>query len=50
MEIMKMFQNKLLDNFYPESHVRDVPFAVVWNVLAANENNSVNQPSMNRTL
>ena len=37
----------LLDNFYPELRVRDVAFAVVWNVLAADENNSVNQPSMN---
>jgi hypothetical protein len=36
-----------LDNFYPESHIRDVAFAVVWNALAANENNSVNRPSMN---
>jgi hypothetical protein len=35
------------DNLYPESHLRDVTFAVVWNVLAADENKSVNQPSMN---
>jgi hypothetical protein len=35
------------DNFYPESHLCDVTFAVVWNVLVADENNSVNQPSMN---
>jgi hypothetical protein len=38
---------KLMDNFYPESHVRDLAFAVVWNVLAADEHNSVNQSSMN---
>ena len=31
-----------LDNLYPESHMRDVIFAVVWNVLAADENKSVN--------
>jgi hypothetical protein len=37
----------LIDNFYPESWVRNVAFAVVWNVLVADENNSVNQPSMN---
>ncbi len=37
---------KNLDNFYPESHIRNVAFAVVWNVLAADGNNSVNQPSM----
>jgi hypothetical protein len=36
-----------LDNLYPESHLRDVTFAVVWNVLVADENKSVNQPSMN---
>ena len=36
-----------LDNLYPESHLCDVTFAVVWNVLAADENNSVNRPSMN---
>jgi len=35
------------DNLYPESHLCDVTFAVVWNVLAADENNSVNRPSMN---
>ncbi len=45
MEIMKMFKKKL-DN-YPESHIHDVTFAVVWNVLAADENNSINQSSMN---
>jgi hypothetical protein len=36
-----------LDNLYPESYIRDVAFAVVWNVLAADENNSLNRPSMN---
>ncbi len=36
-----------LDNLYPESYLRDLTFAVVWNVLAAHENKSVNQPSMN---
>jgi hypothetical protein len=41
---------KVFDNLYPESHLCDVTFAVVWNVLAADENKSVNQPSMNRTL
>ena len=30
------------DNLYPESHLGDVTFAVVWNVLAADENKSVN--------
>jgi hypothetical protein len=39
--------NMFLGNLNPESHLRDVTFAVVWNVLAANENKSVNQPSMN---
>ncbi len=38
---------KFLDNLYPESHLFDVTFAVVWNLLAADENNSVNRPSMN---
>jgi len=38
---------KFFDNLYPESHLHDVTFAVVRNVLAADENNSVNQPSMN---
>jgi hypothetical protein len=32
---------------YPESHLRDITFAVVWNVLAADEIKSVNRPSMN---
>jgi hypothetical protein len=35
------------DNLYLESHLRDVTFAVVWNVLVADENKSVNRPSMN---
>ncbi len=38
---------RFFGNLYPESHLGDVKFAVVWNVLAADENNSVNQPSMN---
>ncbi len=33
---------KVLDNLYPESHLPDVTFAVVWNVLVADENKSVN--------
>ncbi len=36
-----------LDDLHPESHLCDVTFAVVWNVLAADENKSVNRPSMN---
>ena len=39
--------NKFFDNLYPESDLLDVTFAVVWNILAADENSSVNQPSMN---
>ena len=39
--------NKFFDNLYPESDLRDVTFAVVWNILAADENRSVNRPSMN---
>ncbi len=35
---------KVLNNLYPESHLCDVTFAVVWNVLAADGNKSVNQP------
>jgi hypothetical protein len=35
-------QKKLMDNFYPGLRVRDVAFAVVWNVFAADENKSVN--------
>jgi hypothetical protein len=31
--------NFFLDNLYPESCICDVAFAVVWNVLAADENN-----------
>jgi hypothetical protein len=42
-DVPKMF----FDNVYPESHLRDLTFAVVWNVLMADENKSVNQPSMN---
>ena len=38
---------KFIDNWYSESHIRDVTFLVVWNVLVADENKSVNQPSMN---
>jgi hypothetical protein len=34
--------NFFFDILYPESHLRDVPLAVVWNVLAADENKSVN--------
>jgi hypothetical protein len=34
------------DNLYPASHLCDVTFAVVWNVLVADEK-SVNRPSMN---
>jgi hypothetical protein len=49
MEVNKTMygSKKVFDNLYPESHLRDVTFAVVWNVLAADENNSVNQPSIN---
>jgi hypothetical protein len=36
-----------LDNTYPESHIRDVTFAVVWNVSMADENKNVNRPSVN---
>jgi hypothetical protein len=36
---------QFLDNLNP--HIRDVTFAVVWNVLTADENKSVNRPSMN---
>ncbi len=39
--------NKFFDNLYPESDLGDVTFAVVWNILAADENRSVNQPWMN---
>jgi hypothetical protein len=44
MEILKMSKKSIFDNLYPESHLRDVTFAVVWNVLAADENKSVNRP------
>jgi hypothetical protein len=37
----------IMDNFNPDLRIRDVAFAVVWNVLAADDNKSVNQPSMN---
>jgi hypothetical protein len=33
---------RFLDHLYPESHLHDVTFAVVWNALAADENKSVN--------
>jgi hypothetical protein len=39
--------NKFFDNLYPDSDLRDVTFAVVWNILSADENRSVNQPSIN---
>jgi hypothetical protein len=38
---------KFFDNSFPKSHLCDVTFADVWNVLAADDNTSVNQPSMN---
>jgi hypothetical protein len=38
---------KFFGNLYPESHLHDFTFAVVWNVLVAEENKSVNRPSMN---
>ncbi len=38
---------RFFDNLYPESHIPDVIFAFVWNVLTADEKRSVNQPSMN---
>ncbi len=38
---------QLLDIFYIDSCMCDIAFAVVWNVLVADENNSVNQLSMN---
>jgi hypothetical protein len=41
------FPNMFLDNLYPESHFCNITFAAVWNVLVADENKSVNQPSMN---
>ncbi len=36
------FPKKFFDSLYPESHLRDVTFAVVWNILAVDENRSVN--------
>jgi hypothetical protein len=33
---------KIFDSLYPESDLRDVTFAVVWDILAADENRSVN--------
>ncbi len=44
---MKMSPKRILTNLYPESYLCDVLFAGVWNVLAADENKSVNKPSMN---
>ncbi len=50
---MTMFGNnedvpeKLWDNFYTDSGIHDVMFAVVRNILAADEKDSVNQPSTN---
>ncbi len=38
--------NKFFDKFVSRIR-RDVTFAVVWNILAADENRSVNQPLMN---
>ncbi len=49
---MTMYENNedvprmFFDNLYQESHLRDVTFAVVWNVIVADENKSVNRPSM----
>ncbi len=40
---------RFFDNLYPESDLCDVTFPVVWNILAADKNRSVNGPSMNRT-
>jgi hypothetical protein len=39
-----VLKKKNLDNLCPESCIHGVAFAVVWNVFAADENNSVNQP------
>ena len=41
MEVNKTIYGNILDNLNPESHLRDVTFAVVCNVIAADENNSV---------
>ncbi len=35
------------DNSFPESYLRDVTFAIVWNVVVADDSTSVNQPPMN---
>jgi hypothetical protein len=32
----------ILDNLYPKSHICGIKFVVAWNVLAADENKSVN--------
>jgi hypothetical protein len=37
----------LLDNFYTDLRICDVAFAVVWNVLVADEKDRVKQPSIN---
>ncbi len=42
-------QKKFFDNLYPKSDLRDITFAVLWNILVADENRSVNWPSMNWT-
>jgi hypothetical protein len=36
------FPKKVLDNVYPELRICDITFAVVGNVIAADENNIVN--------
>jgi hypothetical protein len=33
---------RFFDNWHPESDLHDVTFAVVWNILAADKNRSVN--------
>jgi hypothetical protein len=35
-------QKKFFDNLYPKSDLRDITFAVLWNILVADENRSVN--------
>jgi hypothetical protein len=37
---------KLMDNFHPDLRIYVVTFAVVWNVLVVDKNESVNQPSI----
>ncbi len=32
---------KLIEFFFPDAHIRNIAFAVVWNVLAVDENESV---------